>query len=490
MTHCFDPLLRKYVEDTRDIYPGRPDGDLEYLMADLGQALSGFLTSRCSVGGDLYRCLTHPVADHKRYFPDNGRPADPTTTSGDPARDVYRLGLTIHDEDDGGDIKWKLVHFVRKDPWLFAEWMAFVQAELDELESKDRLDDASTAVDQATDNFIFRATHLNGKTPIELFIERQPCLSDLQKQRLLRWDREAFYGTFLVTKVESALIYATDLANDRNYRLEATKPEALQSLRPGDLLLSRVTPWEDHWLLSGMQQRFENAGQDKDMIAELKRELRYKPSYRHADNNAPQIEKAFQIQQEQYQAWMTLFGQEELLFADGLRLGAAINRFHRYWRDEMVLPASGLTRAQLYRQDHGHAPPEVKFPLPDHLLKAKDTAAVFDPQHGLAFYVGYALFRSAFSDQEPLTREQGQRVWDYLIDDSTDYWLFQRMRRQYPGRTEYVFRRVLQDEQFQLDRDFDAILRKFKGEAMRRPVRPMITVVDSEEIKGRRRILK
>ena len=27
-SHCFDPLLRKYVEDTRDIYPGRPHGDL------------------------------------------------------------------------------------------------------------------------------------------------------------------------------------------------------------------------------------------------------------------------------------------------------------------------------------------------------------------------------------------------------------------------------------------------------------------------------
>ena len=145
----------------------------------------------------------------------------------------------------------------------------------------------------------------------------------------------------------------------------------------------------------------------------------------------------------------------------------------------MVLPDSGLTRAQLYRQTHGQPPPEVRFPLPDYLLEAKDTAAIFDRRHGLAFYVGYGLFRSAFEDQEPLTSQQVQRVWDYLIDESVNYWVFQRMRDRFPERTEYVFRQVLKDEQFRLDQDFDTVLRKFKGNAMRRPIRPMITVIDS-----------
>ena len=157
----------------------------------------------------------------------------------------------------------------------------------------------------------------------------------------------------------------------------------------------------------------------------------------------------------------------------------------------MVFPDSGLTRAQLYKQRHGHAPPELKFPLPDYLLEAKDAAVVFDRQHGLTFYVGYRVFRSAFEDQEQLTGEQVQRVWDYLIDESTDYWLFQRMRDEFPERTEYVFRQVLKDKHFQLDRDFDAALRKFKGQSMRRPVRPMITVIDSAtNSKNARKVLK
>jgi len=308
---------------------------------------------------------------------------------------------------------------------------------------------------------------------------------------MLRWDTETFYGMFLVMNVELPFVNATDLASDKSYRLEATKPEALRPLRSDDLLFSRVTPWDDHWLLSGIQQRFEGAGKDQDLLSKLKRDARCRPSYRYIDDNDPRIQQGFQVQEAQYKAWIALFGQEELLFEDGLKLGAAVNRFHRYWRDEMVLPDSGLTRAQSYRQTHGRAPPELKFPLPDHLLKARDTAAVFDRCHGLAFYVGYGLFRSAFEDEGPLTPEQVRRVWNYLTDRSTDFWLFQRMRDRYPERTQYVLGQVLKDKQFRLDRDFDPILGKFKGESVRRPVRPMITVIDPEPgNKAERKVLK
>ena len=489
-SQCFAPLLRKYVEDRRDVYPGRPHGDLCKLTTDLSEALKSFLLSRCTPSGDLYKCLKNPLADHNRYLHNNGRSADPASSSGCPIHDVYRLGLTIHEEDDGGDIKWKLIHFVRNDPWLFAEWTSFVQQRLDELENKERLNNKSSTIDEATDEFIFRATHLDGKTPIQLFIERQKDMSDRQTQRLLRWDAETFYGIFLVRGVECPFVDATDLASDDHYRLTGTKSEALRPLKSGDLLFSRVTPWDDHWLLSGIQQRFEGAGEDQNLVSKLKEDARTK-FRRPIDNNDPRIQEGFKIQEAQYQAWTALFGREELLFEDGLKLGAAVNRFHRYWRDEMILPDSGLTRAQLYRQKHGHPPPEVKFPLPDYLIQAKDTAAVFDRQHGLVFYVGYRLFRSAFEDQGQLTSEQIRRVWDYLTDESTDYWLFQRMRDQFPERTEYVFRQVLKDKHFQLDRDFNAVLRKFKGNAIRRPVRPMITVIDSETAnKSIRNVLK
>jgi hypothetical protein len=490
-SQCFEPLLRKYVEDTRDLYSSRPHSDLDTIIMDLAETLRVFLVSRCSSEGNLYKCLANPLADPDRYFLDNGESADPVSSSGDPVHDVYLLGLTIHDEDDGGDIKRKLAHMVRNDPWLFAEWRSSVQRELAELEQSGPIDDRSTTIQQVTDDFIFRTSHLAGKTPIQLLIERQKAMSERQKQRLLRWDRETFCGQFLIGAVEIPFIEATDLASDRNYRLEATEPEALRSLKPNDLLFSRVTPWDDHWLLSGIQQYFQGAGKDQNLVSQLRQEARSKPSYRHIDNDEPGIKEDFKAQEAQYQAWMALYGQEELLFEDGLKLGAAMNRFHRHWNDEMIVPESGLTRTQLYQQKHGHTTPGMKFPLPDQLLEAKDAAIVFDKKHGMAFYVGYGLFRSAFEGNGPLSPEQIQRVWDYLISESTDYWLFQRMRDQHPERVQYVFRQVLKDEQFQLDRDFAPTLGKFKGESMRRPLRPMVKTVDSQpDHRTERKILK
>jgi len=490
-SQCFAPLLRKYVEDKRDIYPGRPHRDLCKLTTDLSEALKYFLVSRCTPGGDLYKCLKNPLADHNRYLHNNGRSAEPTSSCGDPIHDIYRLGLTIHEEDDGGDIKWKLIHFVRNDPWLFAECKSFVQQRLDEIENKERPNDMASDVDQTTDEFIFRATHLAGKTPIHLFIERQKDMSERQRERLLRWDTETFYGTFIVNDTEFPFINAIDIPTDKSYRLTATLPEALRSLKKGDLFFSRVTPWDDHWLLSGIQQKYEGAGKDQKLVSDLKHEAQLKPMHRPGDGQDPRIQEGFKVQEAQHQAWIDLYGQEELLFEDGLALGAAMNRFHRYWMDEILFGDTGMSRAQLYRQRHGQPPPNVKFPHPDYLLEAKDTAAVFDRRHGLAFYIGYGLFQSAFEQQGPLSDKQIQRVWDYLIDESTDYWLFQRMRNRFPEQTEYVFREVLKDKYFQLDRDFEAALRKFKGQAMRRPVRPMITVVDTDtDSKSIRKVLK
>ena len=490
-SQCFDPLIRKYVEDTRDIHPGRPHGDLNMLTADLGEALSLFLISRCSNEGDLYQCLLSPLASHNQYFPDNGRLADPVDSCGDPIRDISRLGLSIHDDDDSYDIKRKLVHFVRNDPWLFAESRSFVQQELDSSQRKERIDAETSSVDKATDEFIFRATHLDGKTPIQLFIERQKDMSERQRHRLLRWDTETFYGAFTVNDMEFPFINAIDIPTDKSYRLTATLPEALRSLKNGDLLFSRITPWDDHWLLSGIQQKYEGAGKDKKLVSDLKHEAQLKRMYRPIDDQDHRIQEGFKVQEAQHQAWIELYGQEELLFEDGLELGAAMNRFYRYWTDEVPFGDTGLSRAELYQQRHGQPPPEVKFPLPDYLLEAKDTAAVFDRKHGLAFYIGYGLFLSAFEQQGSLSDKQIQRVWDYLIDESTDYWLFQRIRNRFPEQTEYVFREVLKDKYFQLDRDFDAVLRKFKGQAMRRPVRPMITVVDTDtDSKSIRKVLK
>lgn len=472
-TRCFDPLLRKYVWDARGIYAGRPHGDLARLGSALAEGLDDFLVARCLGGGDLADCLAMPMAEDGRYFHQDAQGAMPFASTGVPSQDVQRLGLTIAADDDGGEIKRKLVHLVRDDPWLYAEWRSFVEHSLEDRDSQRPISGA-LATDRATDDFIFRATRLGGKTPIQVLLERQANLSDRQRQRLMRWDAETFVGAFLIRQVHVPVINASDLETDRELSLEATKPQALGALRPGDLLLSRVVPWDDHWLLSGVQQRHEQVSEDR--VRQIKKSLQQKPSRRSFDPSGPRIVKAFQIQEAQYQAWLALFGKDEILFADGLELGAAINRFHRHWA-ETVVPGTGLSRVEGFRRQYGKEPPSQMFPLPDDLLKARDVAAIFDRRHGMSFFVGYGDFLSAFEGSGPLSDRQTERVWDYLSDDSVEYWVFQRVAERFPDRTEHVLRTVLKDDSLRRQ-DLDSLLRRFKGEAMRQPVRPMITVVD------------
>ena len=477
-TRCFAPLLRKHVWDARGIYAGRPHDDLARLAAALCDGLTGFLITRCLGGGNLADCLAAPTAPAERYFPQaaQGQVPTPSVSSGSPAQDVQRLAMAIDADDDGGEIKRKLVHLVRDDPWLHTEWRSFVEHALEDREGQQPSSE-TLGMDRATDDFIFRATRLDGKTPIQVLLERQADLSDRQRQRLMRWDAETFVGAFLVSEIRVPMVTAIDLETDRELHLEATKPQALRALRPGDLLLSRVVPWDDHWLLYGVQQRHEQVSEDR--VRQIRKSLRQKPSRRLFDPNDPRIAKAFQIQEEQYQAWLALFGKDEVLFADGLQLGAAINRFHRHW-GEMVVPATGLSRMDGFRRQYGKEPPSQMFPLPDDLLKANDVAAIFDRRHGLSFFVGYGDFLSAFEGSEALSDQQTERIWDYLSDDSVEYWVFQRLAHRFPNRAEHVLRTILKDESLRLQ-DLGVLLRRFKGEAMRQPTRPMITVVGPAE---------
>ena len=100
-----------------------------------------------------------------------------------------------------------------------------------------------------------------------------------------------------------------------------------------------------------------------------------------------------------------------------------------------------------------------------------------DRRHGLSFFVGYGVFFSAFGSKEPPSAGQVERVWGYLADERVEYWVFPRMAERYPGRTEALLRAAIKDDAFLL-RDLDVLLRRFKGEAMRQPIRPMVTMVD------------
>lgn len=465
----FDPLLRKFVEDLDDQILPRPDRELERLVGRLEEATAAFLGTRCGPGGDLQPLAAAPLGPAGKALPDNGLPPDPATSSGSVARDIIDLASTVRAEDDAVAVKRKLVHFVRHDPWLAEECMVDVLGALDVAGGDEAGEDV-----RATDAFVFRPTRIDGRTPIELFIERQPAMPEAQRRRLERWNNEAFTDVFHVRRLEPPFVAAADVRFGREYRLLATRP-VMKVLRRGDLFMSRVVPWDDHWALSGVLEVVGHV--DEPGLPEVRRLLLQGPSPRRPDPNDPAVQSAKALLEEQYRAWVELFGADELTFASGRELGAAVDRFYHHWNEEQRDPQTGRTRAEQYELDHNRPAPEPSGVLPEDLLEARDVGVTVDAVTGMGFLTNFGLFRSALESGGPPTAPQVAIVLEYLRDPSVEPVAFLKARQRHPQRLAELLRLALRDEQFDLQRDFDRLLRKYKGEALRSP-QLEITVVD------------
>src|SRR5947209_12160857 len=111
----------------------RPDHQVATFVNALADTTAGFFARRCVPGADLHACLTDPLGAHDGRFPDNGRPVEPASSSGDPLLDLRLLALRINPADDGAAAKGKLIQFVQADSWLSTELIARIDRGQDEL---------------------------------------------------------------------------------------------------------------------------------------------------------------------------------------------------------------------------------------------------------------------------------------------------------------------------------------------------------------------
>lgn len=482
---CFEPLIRKFIEDRSGKLLARPHPDIDLLRNELRQELVTFLGSHCLAGGSAHSCVTDPLGDHGGYFPDHDFdpdpdvPRNPMRSRGVAAIDVYWLGLRIADDDGPSALKNKLLRFVMGDPWLTTELAAHVEKNFDR-HGQTLSDDPELIMIQATDEFLYRATRLAGRSPIELLLDRQPHLAAEQRHRLMRWDKEAFFSMFLVEKVRYPWLTAKEVLSERSYRITGDEPDALRSFHTDGAVVTRIVPWMDHWLFSGVQEFLPNV--TREMIDALRRTaLTTSPFMLPRDD--PRIRDGIDMQRRRREAWINLFGGDELRLADGRELQRALDRFEHYWAHEVRQP-NGRTPAESHLREHGVELPPLNGQLPDYLLESYDIGAIYDADHGLTLFNNFSKVCEAFESDNPPTHEHVALVRDYLMDDSISYWVFERMRDRHPDRTEHLFRLALLNAQFDLARDFHATLAKYKGQQMRRPPTPDVIVLNPMEADG------
>src|SRR6266540_5814666 len=156
-----------------------------------------------------------------------------------------------------GDLKRDLVEFAHSR--RFARQMdEAVWRYLDEA----GVDDEGSAIN-AIDRFILQHRLPDGRTIVEVFVEKHPELSEEDREMLLGW-RDVVEGIFEVERRDGDRVVATNLVDDLTYRLLSNVgPAIFDRTPPGSFILRRVAPLSDEGMLSGSSSLYPASYRDE-----------------------------------------------------------------------------------------------------------------------------------------------------------------------------------------------------------------------------------
>lgn len=469
-TRVFADILCNYHELTGDGWIKRDHDDLRLILQRLTDALGHFLQTKCGPGGDLYPCIEDPLGDDEGFFPPGDKPADPDQTSGNPKLDAYRLNCLVHDADDADTIKTKLIAFVRSDPLLAPEQSRHIAQQL--LAKRDQI---KTPQDEfahsyaANDDFLFNPGRQGGLTPVRLFLQTHLFLSDRQKQRLERWDSLATTGLFQVQSNDQGIVQLQDLTSGRSFRVTAGERAVLDQFRPGMGLQTRILPWDDLWVFSGIQKVLDLTPQ---ILGAAMGKLNPMSFRRAIDNNDPRVLRAADLTRLAAAQWQTLFASDHVV-SDTLETNRqTLERFYEHLRQHK-LPAGGLTIFQAFEQEVGiPAPAGVPTVSLDPSTPFRDLTLLCSAQYGLVQLIDYDFVCHAMDAQDMPTPEQRSALWMYLSAPWIPAWVTRTLFERNPARVQHILRDLLGDGTFDLARDLDHLLGHFKPLDHGLPVRP------------------
>jgi hypothetical protein len=347
---------------------------------------------------------------------------------------------------------------------------------------------------------------LGEQTPIELFLENQPELSESDRCLISSWQK-TFTGLFAVTQV---LPDGFELMNWMTAKHYIVKPNGLQAqeklarLKEGEIVLTRIAPMTDtNWMFSGPLMLLGKLGKPKLAVAIGNFKDHHK---NHLYSDAPELlEEAWQSVERYYQEFIDFFGNDEITLS-GYQLDKKLAEFQDILTQRR-LEAAGIDRskslAELVEEvgisqnemaeaieemgvetkmvaqmlDHQKQAKMVmpKIQLPEQLRKAEQLTILTHPRWGQIFLTNYQPFKTLLEtgnwkdtpDTEKLARQ-------YLEDPAINAYVWYHLAHQYPNQLEEVLRTVLGRPNFSIKQDLDALLKEFN-----KPLKPDLPEIAS-----------
>ncbi len=352
--------------------------------------------------------------------------------------------------------------------------------------------DATYEQNLLIDSFITEGK-VEDKTPLDLFIESHPELSQSDRALINGWQR-SFIGLFAVIQTLPDGFELMNWLTAKHYTVKPNDPVSLEEMKrfkEGDILLTRISPVTDsYWMYSGPCMPMGRLGKPKLAVAIGN----FKENHKDAlySDAADLLEQAWESVAEYHQEFLDFFGSDEVTLP-GYQLNKKINDLQEVMTKRRLASAgideskslseiaedAGVTEeelkaaaeeagadstavSQLFDKSQGKTKmmmPNIE--LPAELKKTEQVTVFTHPRWGQMFLPTYTQFKAILESEDwqnnPVTNKL---VRKYLEDPTINVFIWHKLAELYPTQLEKVLQAFLERPEFKLERDLDALLQE------------------------------
>ncbi|MEG3908759.1 hypothetical protein QT979_14145 [Microcoleus sp. w2-18bC1] len=360
---------------------------------------------------------------------------------------------------------------------------------------------------QVIDSFTIEGK-VGEKTPIELFVESQPDLTESDRSLLESWEHRSFTGLFEITQLSPDRFELMNWLTAKHYVVKPNSPNFLAEMsrfKLGEILRARIAPLtDDWWILSGPPIPMGKLGKPKLAVAIGNFKQNHK---NNLYSDAPELlEQAWHSVEQYHEDFTEFFGSEEVTLS-GYHLNKQLAEFQEFITKKRLadigidehkslaeivedagVDAEEIKAAAIAAAGADPSSVEVgidsdphskmvmpKVELPDRFKKAEQVTALSHPRWGQTFLSTYAQFTALLAAEDFSTVPGYEKlVRNYLEDAGINVWIWQRLAKVNPTKLEQILQTVLERKDFQIERDLDALLQEFK-----KPLEPELPEIAS-----------
>ncbi|HEY7030864.1 MAG TPA: SEC-C domain-containing protein [Thermomicrobiales bacterium] len=317
--------------------------------------------------------------------------------------------------------------------------------------------DESTAA-FALDTIVLGQRLSSGKTILEQFIDRHPSLPELDRDILAGW-QHIHRGIFRIDEKNEDSVDTYNLVDDLTYRVFSNVgPEFVDQVEIGWHFLGRLARIRGDWIVTGGVIPYPADEIDVAYQAAV-RMTQSDPNVVFQNPNL--LELGWDLQRKERFGFIEFFGSDMVT----LRRTEFTRRMGDYmrWRTYEQRDETGKTTAEKTMELDGVKPPLPRFDVPAGFEDVETIGVIYDDFDGLNEFPGFGTVEQVFGDPAlQLDEDRIDAVLDYLENDGIIPLPLRRLGDRNPGNATAIFRTLLDEPDFDWERDGEQLLRDYK----------------------------